>query len=161
MSLRDFFDKLSVDGSGQTDDWMTFVVPSDLVARGDVEGVPLWRCLMCLTGGQGDEATVDLAVHVHRGECSGDTDLAQMRFELLEMISGISESWYAAGWMGGIEKVLLTRGGLWLVLAERVGFPTDWRGLEGWTPNAAQSLAFHAIPAAEVDVWPAEFGARP
>lgn len=160
MSLRDFFDNLSVDGSGQSDDWMTFRVPEDLVARGDVDGTPLWRCLMCLTSGQGDGETVDLAVQVHKESCSGDAGLAKMRFELLEMISGVSESWYAAGWMGGIEKVLLTRGGLWLVLAERVGFPTDWRGLEGWSLNAHAALAHHNVSPAEVEVWPAEFGAR-
>lgn len=160
MSLRDFLDNLSVDGSGQSDDWMTFIVPSDLVARGEDDGVPRWRCLMCLTGGQGDGATVDLAVQVHHDECSGDAGLAKMRFELLEMISGVSEAWYAAGWMGGIEKVLLRRGGLWLLMAERVGFPTDWRGLDGWTLSAAESLAFHGIPAAEVEVWPVELGAR-
>lgn len=160
MSLRDFFDNLSVDGSGLTDDWMTFVVPSDLVARGDVDGTPMWRCLMCLTGGLGDAATVDLAVQVHREECSGDVGLAKMRFELLEMISGVSESWYAAGWMGGIEKVLLQRGGLWLLMADRVGFPTDWRGLEGWSPNAYEALSHHGIDPSEVDVWPKEFGSR-
>jgi hypothetical protein len=139
---------------------MTFIVPSDLVTRGEIDSGPLWRCLMCLTGGQGDEATVDLAVQVHREECSGDVGLAKMRFELLEMISGVSESWYAAGWMSGIEKVLLQRGGLWLLMAERVGFPTDWRGLEGWTSGATESLAYHGIDPAKVDVWPTELGAR-
>lgn len=159
MALRDFFDNLAIDG-GEYSDFMSHPYPKDLVVSGREGDIDRWRCLKCLNGGIASGDAIELAVAVHLPTCSGDEDIAKMRFELLDMISGVSESWYAAGWLSGIEKILLKRGGLWLMLAEQVGFPTDWRGLNGWSADARTALQHHGIESETVLVWPASLGAR-
>lgn len=162
-SLRDFFDNLALDGADEAsafDDYLTNSYPKDLVVTGNDGGVERWRCLMCLAGGEASADTVDFAVAVHTPACSKEEELAKMRFELLDMISGVSESWFAAGWLSGIERILLKRGGLWLMLADQVGFPQDWQGLTGWNLDARSALAHHGLTPEEVVIWPSALGAR-
>lgn len=164
MSIRDFLDGLSLldgDEGEVLDEYLTNSYPKHLVASGNEGGTERWRCLMCLAGGNGGENIIDLAVAAHASTCSNDQDLGRMRFELLDMISGVSEAWFAAGWLSGIEKILLKRGGLWLVMADQVGFPTDWRGLDGWNLDAKSALAHHGLTPADVVIWPASLGPRP
>jgi hypothetical protein len=110
-----------------------------------------WRCLICLTGGQGSADAVSLGIAAHAPECRGSKRLAVARFDLLEAMSDASQSAYFAGWHGGIEKVLLERGGMWLLLAEQLGWPVGYLGLIGWDRTAVQALARHQIsPSAPV-----------
>ena len=106
-----------------------------------------WRCLACLEGGSStDEDSVPLAVHVHLADCTGPQDEAYARLELIQTISAVSEHDYAAGWLMGIENLLLRRGGIWKTLAEQYGWPDGWNGLDGWHPDYEAAAEHLGIP---------------
>lgn len=111
-----------------------------------------WRCLGCLGGGNGSLLAVELAVEVHRATGGCDTTVAFARSQLLDAICDRSESEFAAGWMVGIEGALLARGGIWAMLAEQLGWPVGWLGLEGWDTNLDAALARYQLSRAEVPV---------
>lgn len=91
-----------------------------------------WRCLVCGVGGEGAKDGIKLGITVHSLDCEGDQEKAVIRADLLDAISNASEESYAAGWLDGIEKILLIRGGMWLTLAKEVGWPIGYRGEDGW-----------------------------
>lgn len=100
----------------------------------------LWRCLLCLASGRGDEGTRLFAVEVHRGECSGDPHVAKLRLDLLTVMSATCWSEREVFWSPGFEDVLLLRGGLWHVLAGQVGWPHGAFGFEGWSSSLDEAL---------------------
>lgn len=123
----------------------------DPVLRFGLDGRVEWRCLACLAGGiGGDDATVDLAVEVHSEGCGDNQPLVRARMDLVSVISGVSEDEFAAGWLIGIEQILLRRGGLWALLAEQYGWPVGYRGVSGWAPDLAAAL--HQFGLTEADM---------
>ncbi len=100
-----------------------------------------WRCLACLTHGIGDNDIITLAIQVHLTECIGNQTLANMRQDLLQAISGVSEEEYAAGWLHDIPKILINRESIWAILADAIGWPIGYLGIDGWDSDAASALA--------------------
>lgn len=96
------------------------------------QGLYNWRCMVCLKTGHGDYEVIQLAVELHKLECKGDKIVAASRVDLLEAISNASEELYSAGWLEGIERILLTKGGMWTILAQHLGWPVGYMGEKGW-----------------------------
>jgi hypothetical protein len=113
-----------------------------------------WRCLVCLAGGQGAPDGVALGIEVHLADCEGDPLLASARADLLEAISDASQGAFAAGWLSGVEKILLLRGGLWALLADALGWPYGHRGLIEWDTDLDSALARYGATRADLDVQP-------
>jgi hypothetical protein len=127
--------------------------PRTLIVTGHVDPLTSrlnWRCLTCLAGGQGADSVIALGVAAHALDCFGDTRTGLARFDMLEAISDASQAVYMAGWHGSIEKVLLERGGMWTLLAERLGWPFGYRGLQGWDLTLEAAYARHGLSPAEV-----------
>lgn len=103
-----------------------------LIPVGNTNNIYRWNCLICLNHGKGDKASIDLALEIHNLECKGDKQIAVGRADLLDAISNASEELYSAGWLDGIERILLLKGGIWLTLAEKYGWPVGYRGEKGW-----------------------------
>lgn len=120
----------------------------------DPHGVERWRCLTCLQSSVGDEATLALTAEVHRVECVPDAALSGARSDLLESVSNASQALFAAGWMGGIEKILLTSGGMWAHLADQFGWPYEYRGLGGWDSDLDSALARYGLTRGSLNVPP-------
>lgn len=103
-----------------------------LIPVGATNDIYFWNCLICLNHGKGDKESIELALEIHNLECEGDKLVAVGRADLLDAISNASEDLYSAGWLDGIERVLLLKGGIWLTLAEQYGWPVGYRGEKGW-----------------------------
>lgn len=72
----------------------------------------------------------------------GET-LDAFRAALLTMMSDWSESYWAAGWMSGLEEMLHDRGGRWEIMGRAVGWPNgyeDGPGFAWMTWDAAGAL---------------------
>ena len=110
----------------------------------DSSGSPAWLCLACLGQGKAEGQSVALGVAAHLESCSLDFVLARCRMDLLEIISAVSEAEFAAGWLTGIQDKLIVRGGVWVLLADAVGWPIGYLGLDGWEKDAASALARRA-----------------
>lgn len=115
-----------------------------LIITGNISSDPKimhWRCLVCLGHGYLLEDALPLTAEVHKTECVGDHNLAAARADLLQAISNESEYSFAAGWLTGIEKIILKRGGMWAVLAENIGWPYGYNGLVEWDQDLDTALA--------------------
>jgi len=113
-----------------------------------------WRCLACLTGGEAEGDTVQFGVLAHLPYCNVDTGMARARMDLLEIISSVSEAEYAAGWLIGVEERLIRRGSLWVVLADSVGWPVGYLGLDGWDVDLNSALARRNLSLSDISVLP-------
>lgn len=111
----------------------------------------LWRCLVCLAGGSGDFESVSLGVEVHLLTCQGDPLLAAARADLLEAISDASAAAFASSWHDGVEKILLLRGGMWALLADRLGWPYGLDGVIEWDSDLDAALARYGCTRADLD----------
>lgn len=101
-----------------------------------------WRCLNCLTYGEGEEETVNLALPVHQAECSGDPLIGLARWDLLQTISLVSEDRYLAGWRADIEEDLLKDASIWKILADQIGWPLGYMATEGWASDYTQAVLY-------------------
>jgi hypothetical protein len=72
--------------------------------------------------------------------------LAIQREQLLEAMSGVSESRWCAGWLTGLEERLHAEGGIWKILGEQVGWPVGEYGQWTWvTWEHAKNLYFNGV----------------
>ena len=107
----------------------------------NTQGVHTLLCLACLTSVSGSLSMVNFANMVHESECYASLDIAYARHDLLMAIRDVSQSVYMAGWLAGIEVELLARGGMWRILADQIGWPVGYLGLDGWDINYKAALA--------------------
>ncbi|MFD9721076.1 hypothetical protein [Streptomyces sp. NPDC059076] len=72
--------------------------------------------------------------------------LDQMRDQLLEAMSGVSEERWAAGWISGLGALLHREGGIWEVIGRVTGWPTGCYDIRTWVTwdEAAALYAHHS-----------------
>lgn len=112
-----------------------------------------WTCLECaetFTVKLEDENAVNASVSEHHPLCEGDRIDGCARMRLLDLMSGWSESMWAAGWISGLTGELLREGEPWTMLFERYGVPLGLYGRDGWvTLEEAKRVEVRAVSAAE------------
>lgn len=60
---------------------------------------------------------------------------AELRAQMLDLISAYSQQGWAASWIIGIEEIIRRDGGIWLAMAAVCGgWPKGYRAKDGWEP---------------------------
>lgn len=111
----------------------------------------VWRCLACLEAGRAPREALELVEQVHRSGCTGSAAVAAARADLLETLVGVSEAAYGVSWQDGVERKLLRRGGMWAVLADTVGWPVGYHGVDGWDAGLGSALARYGWTVADLE----------
>jgi Fe-S-cluster formation regulator IscX/YfhJ len=113
--------------------------------------VPRWRCFACNSGGEGVDDLIRLAIPSHLVECYGDVDVARVRFTLLRaLIEEGQESYDSDDWNKSVVKSLLLDGGVWTLVAEKVGWPVGVYGVDGWDVSLDDALDRHGLTRSDI-----------